>query len=320
MLRSAPGARRPASDRLRRLTPRPAPRRSAICSATSSVRSVVALGRLDQRRVRLAARALPWASTRRRPAQLGERAQRDVRRDEGDVGEDEREDRDVGGHRSQARGAIASGPAGHGRIEAMGSLTAALIAFGVVLLVELPDKTLVASLVAVDPLPAASGARRRRARLRRAVRHRGRRRRRDHAAAARRAVEGGRRAAVRRRRRPAHPRVDGRRRRRRRAGRGARSQRRSGASSPRPSASCSPPSGATPARSRRPDWSPAGHGVAHAVATGVGAWVALVLVAALAVVVGKVVVTRCRCTSSTASPAVVFAVFAVLAAHRAPSG
>jgi Ca2+/H+ antiporter, TMEM165/GDT1 family len=44
-------------------------------------------------------------------------------------------------------GAMASSRARHGRIELMSPVTAALIAFGVVLLVELPDKTLVATLV-----------------------------------------------------------------------------------------------------------------------------------------------------------------------------
>jgi putative Ca2+/H+ antiporter (TMEM165/GDT1 family) len=38
-------------------------------------------------------------------------------------------------------------PAGHGRIEVMSLVAAALLAFGVILLAELPDKTLVASLV-----------------------------------------------------------------------------------------------------------------------------------------------------------------------------
>ncbi|HEV7205977.1 MAG TPA: TMEM165/GDT1 family protein [Jatrophihabitans sp.] len=60
-----------------------------------------------------------------------------------------------------------------------------------------------------------------------------------------------------------------------------------------------------------------GHGVAHAVATGIGAWVALVLVAALAVVIGKVVVKKVPLHLVHRIAGVVFAVFAVLAAVTA---
>ena len=55
-------------------------------------------------------------------------------------------------------------------------------------------------------------------------------------------------------------------------------------------------------------------GVAHAVATGVGAWVALVAVAALAVVAGELVVERVPLRLVHRVAGVLFAVFAVLAA------
>ena len=58
-------------------------------------------------------------------------------------------------------------------------------------------------------------------------------------------------------------------------------------------------------------------GVAHAIATGVGAWVALVAVAALAVVAGKLVVKRVPLHLVHRVAGVLFAVFAVLAAVAA---
>ena len=58
-------------------------------------------------------------------------------------------------------------------------------------------------------------------------------------------------------------------------------------------------------------------GVEHAVATGLGAWLALVAVAVLAVVVGKVVVGRVPLHLVHRVAGVLFAVFAVLAATAA---
>jgi putative Ca2+/H+ antiporter (TMEM165/GDT1 family) len=58
-------------------------------------------------------------------------------------------------------------------------------------------------------------------------------------------------------------------------------------------------------------------GVAHAFATGLGAWVALVAVAALAVVAGKLVVRRVPLHLVHRSAGGVFAVFAVIAAVSA---
>lgn len=58
-------------------------------------------------------------------------------------------------------------------------------------------------------------------------------------------------------------------------------------------------------------------GVAHAVATGVGAWLALVAIAALAVVAGKLVVRRVPLHLVHRGAGVLFAVFAVLAAVAA---
>ena len=61
-------------------------------------------------------------------------------------------------------------------------------------------------------------------------------------------------------------------------------------------------------------------GVAHAIATGVGAWVALVAVAALAVVAGKVVVKQVPLHLVHRVAGALFAVFAVLAADRRNPG
>ncbi|WP_375477945.1 TMEM165/GDT1 family protein [uncultured Jatrophihabitans sp.] len=58
-------------------------------------------------------------------------------------------------------------------------------------------------------------------------------------------------------------------------------------------------------------------GAAHAIATAVGAWVALVLVAALAVVAGSVIVRRVPLHLVHRIAGAVFAVFAVLAAVAA---
>lgn len=58
-------------------------------------------------------------------------------------------------------------------------------------------------------------------------------------------------------------------------------------------------------------------GVAHAVATGLGAWAALVAVAALAVVAGRVVVSRVPLHLVHRVAGVLFAVFAVVAAIAA---
>jgi putative Ca2+/H+ antiporter (TMEM165/GDT1 family) len=57
--------------------------------------------------------------------------------------------------------------------------------------------------------------------------------------------------------------------------------------------------------------------VEHAIATGVGSWLALVAIAALAVAVGKVVVRRVPLHLVHRSGAVVFTIFAVLAAVAA---
>lgn len=61
-------------------------------------------------------------------------------------------------------------------------------------------------------------------------------------------------------------------------------------------------------------------GVSHAIATGVGAWVALVAVAALAVVAGKLVVRRIPLHLVHRVAGALFAVFAVLAAVAAVRG
>jgi Ca2+/H+ antiporter, TMEM165/GDT1 family len=62
------------------------------------------------------------------------------------------------------------------------------------------------------------------------------------------------------------------------------------------------------------------HGLAHAIATGVGAWLALVAVAALAVVAGKAVVRRVPLHVVHRVAGVLFAVFAVLALTTAIRG
>src|SRR3954462_13923580 len=61
-------------------------------------------------------------------------------------------------------------------------------------------------------------------------------------------------------------------------------------------------------------------GVAHAVATGVGAWVALVAVAAVAIVAGKLVVKKVPLHLVHRVAGVLFAVFAVLAGVAAARG
>jgi Ca2+/H+ antiporter, TMEM165/GDT1 family len=61
-------------------------------------------------------------------------------------------------------------------------------------------------------------------------------------------------------------------------------------------------------------------GMAHAVATGLGAWVALVVVAALAVVAGKLIVRRVPLHLVHRVAGVLFAAFAVLAAVAAIRG
>jgi Ca2+/H+ antiporter, TMEM165/GDT1 family len=61
-------------------------------------------------------------------------------------------------------------------------------------------------------------------------------------------------------------------------------------------------------------------GLAHAVATGVGAWLALVLVAALAVVVGRVVLQRVPLHLVHRIAGGLFAAFAALAAGAAIAG
>jgi putative Ca2+/H+ antiporter (TMEM165/GDT1 family) len=59
------------------------------------------------------------------------------------------------------------------------------------------------------------------------------------------------------------------------------------------------------------------HGIAHAVATAAGAWVALVAVAALAMVAGRAVVRRVPLHLVHRIAGIVFAVFAVVAAVSA---
>jgi putative Ca2+/H+ antiporter (TMEM165/GDT1 family) len=61
-------------------------------------------------------------------------------------------------------------------------------------------------------------------------------------------------------------------------------------------------------------------GVLHAVATAVGAWVALVTIAALAVVAGRLVVQRVPLHLVHRTAGALFAVFAVLAAVAAATG
>jgi putative Ca2+/H+ antiporter (TMEM165/GDT1 family) len=61
-------------------------------------------------------------------------------------------------------------------------------------------------------------------------------------------------------------------------------------------------------------------GVAHAVATGIGAWVALVTVAAVAVVAGRIVVRRVPLHLVHRVAGVLFALFAVLAGVAAIAG
>ena len=60
-----------------------------------------------------------------------------------------------------------------------------------------------------------------------------------------------------------------------------------------------------------------GSGAEHAVATGVGAWVALVAVAVLAVLIGKLVVRRVPLHLVHRAAGVLFAGFAVVAAVAA---
>ena len=61
-------------------------------------------------------------------------------------------------------------------------------------------------------------------------------------------------------------------------------------------------------------------GVAHAIATGIGAWVALVAVAALAITIGRVVVRRVPLRLVHRVAGLVFAMFAVLAGIAAATG
>jgi putative Ca2+/H+ antiporter (TMEM165/GDT1 family) len=61
-------------------------------------------------------------------------------------------------------------------------------------------------------------------------------------------------------------------------------------------------------------------GAAHAVATALGAWVALVVVAAIAVVAGRLVVRRVPLHLVTRVAGAIFAAFAVLAAVAAATG
>jgi putative Ca2+/H+ antiporter (TMEM165/GDT1 family) len=61
-------------------------------------------------------------------------------------------------------------------------------------------------------------------------------------------------------------------------------------------------------------------GIAHAVATGVGAWAALVVVAAIAIAAGKLVVRRIPLRLVHRAAGVLFGVFAVLAAVAAITG
>jgi putative Ca2+/H+ antiporter (TMEM165/GDT1 family) len=62
------------------------------------------------------------------------------------------------------------------------------------------------------------------------------------------------------------------------------------------------------------------NGVTHAIATGIGAWVALVVVAAVAVTAGKLVVRRVPLHLVHRVAGVIFGVFAVLAAAAAATG
>jgi putative Ca2+/H+ antiporter (TMEM165/GDT1 family) len=61
-------------------------------------------------------------------------------------------------------------------------------------------------------------------------------------------------------------------------------------------------------------------GVVHAVATGIGAWLALVVVAAMALVAGRVIVRRVPLRLVHRAAGVAFAVFAVLAGVAAATG
>ena len=61
-------------------------------------------------------------------------------------------------------------------------------------------------------------------------------------------------------------------------------------------------------------------GVAHAIATGIGAWAALVAIAALAIVAGRVVVRRVPLRLVHRVAGVLFAAFAVLAGIAAATG
>ena len=61
-------------------------------------------------------------------------------------------------------------------------------------------------------------------------------------------------------------------------------------------------------------------GVAHAIATGIGAWVELVAVAALAITIGRVVVRRVPLRLVHRVAGLVFAMFAVLAGIAAATG
>ena len=199
-------------------------------------------------------------------------------------------------------------------------LAALALAFGVVLLVELPDKTLVATLVLSTRYRPRAGARRGRLGVRGAVRDRRRGRRADHLLPQR-AVEAvvavlfasARSCCSASRFQPADDEVE-------------LADHREALPfwrvvADRRSACCSRPSGATPARSRPLGWSPASAAFAHAVATGVGAWVALVLVAAaLAVVLGRVVLPRVPLHLVHRVAGALFAVFAVLAACAAIAG
>jgi len=62
------------------------------------------------------------------------------------------------------------------------------------------------------------------------------------------------------------------------------------------------------------------HGIAHAVATAIGAWVALVLVAAVAIVAGRLVLRRVPLRLVHRVAGAVFAAFAVAAAVAAATG
>jgi Ca2+/H+ antiporter, TMEM165/GDT1 family len=61
-------------------------------------------------------------------------------------------------------------------------------------------------------------------------------------------------------------------------------------------------------------------GVAHAVATGVGAWLALVVVAAIAVLAGRIVLRRVPLRLVHRAAGVLFGIFAVVAAVAALTG